>query len=157
MSHNGSVPMVVGMEKPKKICWFCQSTEWIDVDYLRAEPQSMVVCQCCGLVTYHRFTDQHEYESYYDHQYRDAQGVNIHNLLTTNRKTGYHEMFLGEWLKAHPGARVGEIGSSIGYFLRWARDKYKAQIVCGSELTSTHRRYAKHAFKVDLTKDFDFT
>lgn len=143
--------------KPKKVCWLCRSTDWLDVDYLRQEPKRMVVCQGCGLVTFSRFHDTHEYESYYDHSYRESQGVTVHNMLTTNRKTGYHQMFLGPWLDQHKGCRVGEIGSSIGYFLRWCRDKYNCHIVCGSELTSSHRRYAKHAFKLDLSKDFDYT
>lgn len=143
-----------------KTCCVCSSTDWLTADYLRAEPEGMVVCAACGFVTFERFENQEEYEEYYATKYRDAKTVNISNLVTTNRKIGYHEKFLGDWLKekSKDGKKiiVGEIGSANGYFLKWARDKFGAE-VHGSELTPAFRRYSKWALNLELTKDFDFT
>lgn len=145
-----------------KVCIFCQGTEWIDVDHLRAEPQNMIVCKGCGFITFKRFHDENEYHAYYDRDYRQSKVVNTSNLITTNRKIGYHEKFLRPWFKEwqekNKGkqAVVGEIGAGIGYFLNWARHAFNAD-VSGSELTTSFRRYGKHAFNVDISKDFDYS
>lgn len=143
--------------KGGKTCWLCGSTEWLHVDYLRREPQEMVVCKGCGLITFNRFSDDQEYKVYYEEQYRDSKAVSTSNLVTTNRKLGYHEIFLGPWFKEKnkKGLVVGEIGAGTGYFLNWTRQVYGASIY-GSELTSTFRRYAKWSMEVDLTQEFDF-
>lgn len=141
-------------------CYLCGSKEWLSVDYLRSEAQGMAVCKSCGLIVFHRWKTNEEYEAYYATQYRERQTVNMMNLVTTNRKLGYHEKFLGDWLKekTKDGKKitVGEIGSATGYFLRWMRDIYKAD-VCGTELLPAFRRYAKWAFDISLAKEFDYS
>lgn len=146
-----------------KTCWLCASTEWHDVDFLRADPQGMIVCKGCGLVTFKRFDDPAEYKAYYDTEYRESKQANASNLITTNRKIGYHDKFLGPWLRERqekklPPPRVGEIGAGIGYFLRWMRDIWKCEDVRGAELTTAYRRYAQHAFNITtVTEDFDYS
>lgn len=149
------------MKLVDKTCWLCNSTEWINVDYLRTERAGMVVCKGCGLVTFNRFSCEDEYHTYYEEQYRQVKTVATNNLVTTNRKVGYHDAFLTPYLKEKQNGTkkpliVGEIGTGTGYFLRWMRDVYGAEVL-GCELTSTFRRYAKWAFDIDLTKEFDFS
>lgn len=142
-----------------KKCFICDCSEWEDVDYLRAEPANMIVCKGCGFVTFRRFHDDSEYKSYYEEEYRSNKNVNIGNLVTTNRKMGYHMAFLTPWLKEKNSKdlTVGEIGAGIGYFLRWVRDAWNAKDVEGSELTGSFRRYAKHAFGINLKQEFDYS
>jgi len=156
--------MLPGLELKKidKTCFICDGKEWMDADIFRAKAENMMVCKQCGFITFDRFHDVSEYETYYDKSYRDSIQVNIKNLLTTNRKVGYHDKFLNPWIKEllknkkAEEISVGEIGSGIGYFLRWIRDKFKIKDITGSELTTTYRRYAKHAFDINVSKDFDF-
>lgn len=143
-----------------KICLFCKSQEWIDADYLRAEPANMVVCKECGFITFKRFRDDDDYKNYYDKDYRKSNVVNTNNIVTTNRKIGYHEKFLSEWFTKKKAELnrpiiVGEIGAGIGYFLKWAKDRFGCE-VSGSELTGIYRNYAKNAMGIDLTIEFDF-
>lgn len=138
----------------EKKCIICTGSNWIDVDYIRQQPKKMIVCEQCGFITFNRFTDNEEYEAYYERDYRPST-VNISNLVTTNRKLGYHETFIGEYLKENKDLSICDIGAGIGYVLRWARDKYGHKNVTGVELDLHMRRYAQNAFDVTLTKHFD--
>lgn len=127
------------------------------MDYLRTVPENMVVCESCGFVTFDRFKDESDYYLYYEKEYRNSKTVNSSNVVTTNRKIGYHQKFLGSWLKDKKDLVCGEIGAGIGYFLRWLRDAYGHKEIYGSELTSSFRRYAKHSLGVSLTQEFDYS
>lgn len=140
-----------------KSCLICAGKEWVSADHFRAMPENMVVCKSCGFITFDRFKTEEDYYLYYDLEYRNSKSVNSQNVVTTNRKIGYHQKFLAPWLKGKKDLVCGEIGAGIGYFLRWLRDAHGVQDVSGSELTTSFRRYAEHAFQLPLTQDFDYS
>ena len=148
---------MVKQEKVAKICFICSGTEWTDVDYLREKPQNMVVCNSCGFVTFNRFNEKTEYENYYDQEYRKGNVVTVSNLITTNRKIGYHEIFLKDFLTSKKDMAVCDIGSGIGYFLNYCKNKYGHKDISGVELTGSFRRYCKNNFNIDTSPEFDTT
>lgn len=139
----------------KKSCAICSGTEWTDVDHLRAKPEGMIICNGCGFITFERFDSHEEYEAYYDTDYRSSKVVHFGNLVTTNRKLGYHESFLGKMLRDRKDMRICDIGSGIGYFLKWCRDNYGHKRISGVELTGVYRRYAENAFDIKTSTKFD--
>lgn len=142
------------MSTRQKQCIICDSDSWYDVDYLRSKSQNMIVCKECGFITFDRFKSIEEYELFYQYDYRQMP-VTVDNLITTNRKLGYHEFFISDYLKKNKDLCIYDIGAGIGYFLRWARDKYGHKRVSGCEFVEAFRNYAYNAFDITLTARFD--
>lgn len=141
--------------KLDKFCIICNESDWQDIDYIRHQPQKMILCKKCGFITFDRFSENEEYESYYETDYR-GNTINLDNIVSTNRKLGYHEVFVGDYLKENKNLSMCDIGAGIGYFLNWARQKYGHKVT-GVELDIHMRRYAYNSSDIELTKRFDTT
>mgnify|MGYP000376159642 CR=1 FL=1 len=141
----------------RRPCVICgEEKEFHDIDYLRTKPCQLKICSKCGFIFSDRFYNEQELEIYYEMRYR-KQGVNVDHLITANRKLGFLEASLGKYLKEHKDLKICDIGAGIGYVLHWAKMQYGHNQIFGVEYDIKIRRYAKNAFGIDLTKEFDDT
>lgn len=139
--------------KTEKKCIMCGKSEWINIDYLRARPQKQILCSCCGFITFDRFAEQSEYRKFYNDDYR-KQMINYSNLATTNRKIGYHDAFIRDYLTKNKDLTICDIGAGIGYFVRYCKELGHEKVY-GTEYDKTMRSYAKNASNLDLSEEFD--
>lgn len=149
----GRKPETHYIYKTEKTCLMCGSSNWTNIDYLRAKPQKQIICTKCNFITFDRFSDQAHYRRFYNNNYR-KQMISYSNLVTTNRKIGYHDAFIKEYLTKNKDLSICDIGAGIGYFVRYCREMGHEN-THGTEYNNIMRNYAKNAYNLNLAEEFD--
>lgn len=142
--------------KTDKICMMCGKSDWVNIDYLRQKSQKHIICNNCNFITFDRFLDQSEYKTFYNNDYR-KNVITYSNLVTANRKIGYHNAFIKDYLIKNKNLTICDIGAGIGYFVKYCKDEFGHKNAHGTEYDETMRIYAKNAFDLDLDEEFDDT
>lgn len=143
------------------VCPNCKTNSWENVDFARIKPSGMSICVCCGFVSYpDKWKQKDEIIKHYRSGYRPP--PTHMNSFTGERKNHFHNAFLNDlfikWKKEGlESPRVLEIGSAFGFTLNWIRNIFPKSEICGTELTTSMRRVAKHEFNIKLDEDFDDT
>jgi len=151
------------MSKVKSFrCPVCETVgNWKNVDQYRIKPEGTHMCQTCSFVSYpEKYKTEEEIKEYYRKNYRSVPDAK--SVKTGERKVQYHDFFLtplfNGWKEQGIDRPViGEVGSAIGMFLNFCKQKFPQADINGTELTSTYIKVAFFEYGIRLEEDFDFT
>lgn len=133
-------------------CAICDSNDWHDTG-LHSKAK-MLLCKPCGYCAHLKEPEEEEkIRQYYRTSYRKDKIVGVKNIVTTNNKKTYVNLFLQDFLKDKKGLTIGDVGAATGYLLH--NFKLMGHNVAGSTWETMYRRFSEHYYGVPLAEELE--